>query len=356
MSPHADHSGDSHDPLRNLGGASIRRGGFFRKSGENFAKHRADPCWHGSWTLAARVSAALRLTVLLFFMFGGRAFAQDLEPRTYSANPVGTNFLLAGYGYTWGDVALDPSLPLSDVSAKIHTGILGYSRSFGLLGRQASAAALLPIFSGKIDGLVVGEARSVTRDGLGDPRLRFAVNLLGGAALSPAEFAKREPTTTLGTSLTVVVPLGEYDSEKLVNIGSNRWAFKPELGLSHPFGPFSLDLYGGAWVFTENGDFFNDQKREQAPLYTTQIHGSYTILRRLWVAADGTFYEGGRTTVDGKRSDDRQENSRVGVTLALPLGAHESLKLAWSRGVTTRNGGDFDSVAIAFQLFWFDRP
>ena len=299
----------------------------------------------------------MRLAVVLVgILFVGHAFAQDLEPRAYSASPVGTNFLIAGYGYTWGDVALDPSLPISDVSAKIHTGVLGYSRSFGLLGRQASAAAVLPIFSGKIDGLAVGEARSVTRDGLGDPRLRFALNLLGGPALSPADFAKREPTTTLGTSLTIVVPLGEYDSQKLINIGSNRWAFKPELGLSQPFGPFHLDLYGGAWVFTDNDHFFNGQKREQAPIYTTQIHGSYTILPRLWLAADGTFYEGGRTTVDGKQGDDRQENSRVGVTLAVPLGAHESVKLAWSRGVTTRNGGDFDTVAIAFQFFWFDRP
>lgn len=294
----------------------------------------------------------MRFAVVLVVILGvGGAFAQDLEPRAYSPGPVGANFLIAGYGYTWGDVLLDPSLPIEDVSTKINTAVLGYSRSFGLLGRQASAAVLLPCFSGKVDGLVVGESRKVTRDGLGDPRLRLAMNLLGGPALTPAEFAEREPTTTLGTSLVVIAPLGEYDSEKLVNIGANRWAFKPEIGLSQPYGHWSFDVYGGVWVYTENHDFFGGQRREQDPIWTTQIHGSYTILPRLWLAVDGTFYEGGRTTVDGTRGDDRQENSRVGLTLA-----RQSLKIPWSRGATVRQGGDFNTVGIALQAFWFDRP
>lgn len=276
-----------------------------------------------------RSAAALLCLVLA----AGRASAQELEPRAYSPSPVGTNFLVGGYGYTWGGVLADPSLPVSDVEAKIHTATLGYGRTFGLFGRRASAGVVVPYVWADVSGDVGADSRRVTRDGVGDPRLRFSLNLVGAPALTPAEFARRTEAMTLGTSLVVVLPLGKYDSKKLVNIGTNRWAFKPELGLSHPLGRWDLDLYGGAWVFRDNADFFGGRRREQAPLWTLQSHVSYTFRPRLWLAADATFYDGGRTTVDGER---------------------QSIKIAWSRGATTRIGGDFDVIGVATQAFWFD--
>lgn len=281
------------------------------------------------------------------------ARAQELEPRAYSPNPTGANFVLMGYGHSSGDVVFDPSVPITNVSAKVNMTSLFYGRTFGLFGRSASAAVQLPYVWGTVEGDVFEERRSVYRSGLGDLRLRLTSNLLGGPALGPREFAERRHRTTLGAGFLVVVPTGQYDPAKLINVGTNRWAFKPELGLSHPAGHWFVELYAGAWLFTENPDFFGGSRRTQDPIATFQTHVSYVFRPRLWLAGDGTFYTGGRTTVDGAAKGDLQRNSRFGLTLAVPVKRRGALKVSWARGLTIRVGGDFDTLAVGYQFLWF---
>lgn len=151
-----------------------------------------------------------------------------------------------------------------------------------------------------------------------------------------------------------MVPLGQYDASRLINIGSNRWAFKPELGLSQPLGNVFLEAAAGAWLFTANTDFFGGQRREQKPLWTFQLHAGYTFRPALWLARNATYYTGGQRRVNGVAKQDRQANSRYGLTLSVPLWQHISAKLAWSTGFTTRAGGDFDTFAAAVQYVWID--
>jgi hypothetical protein len=284
---------------------------------------------------------------------GLTARAQELEPRAYSPNPTGANFVLVGYGHSSGDVVFDPSVPITNVSAHVSQAALFYGRTFGLLGRAASAAVQLPYVWGTVEGDVGEERRSVYRSGLADLRLRFTANLVGGPALAPQEFAARRPRTTVGASVVLVAPTGQYDPAKLVNVGTHRWAIKPELGLSRPAGRWFLELYGGAWIFGDNGDFFGGSRKEQDSILTLQSHVSYVFRPRLWLAGDATFYTGGRTTVDGAEKADLQRNTRYGLTLAVPVKRSSSLKLSWSRGLTTRVGGDFDTLAVGYQFLWF---
>ncbi|HEY6548118.1 MAG TPA: transporter, partial [Vicinamibacteria bacterium] len=262
---------------------------------------------------------------------------------------------LVAYGHSSGDVVFDSSLPVSDVHASVNSSAVLYGRTFGLAGRSASVGVGLPYVWGSVQGEVAEEFRRITRSGLADARLRLAVNLLGGPALEPLEFAQRRPRTTLGTSLTLQAPTGQYDPSKLINLGSNRWSLKPELGLSHPWGRLYLEVYAGAWLFTDNDDFFGGQHRQQDPIGALQLHVSYSFRPRLWVAGDATFYRGGGTTVAGVAKDDVQENSRLGLTAAFPLGRRQSVKVSWASGFTTRFGGDFQTLAVAWQLLWFDR-
>jgi len=281
--------------------------------------------------------------------------AQELTPRFYAPAPTGGNILQLGFGRSTGGVLFDPALPFDDVNAGINTGALLYGRTFGLFGRSASAVVGLPYVWGAIDGLVAGQYQQVTRSGLGDLRSQLTVNVLGGPALTPREFAAQRPDTILGLSLAVVAPTGQYDPSKLINIGSNRWSFKPEVGASKTIGPWYLELYGGVWLFGTNANFVGGAVREQAPLGVFQAHLSYTFKPRLWLAADATYYTGGRTTVDGVVKADLQRNSRLGVTLALPVGRRSAVKLSWATGFTTRIGADFDSLGVALQTVWFRR-
>jgi hypothetical protein len=291
--------------------------------------------------------------LILSFVVSSVACAQELEPRAYSPNPVGANFLVSGYGHSSGGVLFDPSLPFSDVQADLNSALVGYGRTFGAFGRGATALLAVPYVWGDISGNVGEDRREISRSGLADTRLKLSINVLGVPALSPAEFAARKPGTTLGASLILVAPTGEYDSSRLINIGSNRWGFKPELGVSHPIGHWFLEASAGVWMFTSNDNFYGGSKREQDPISTLQAHVSYTFRPRLWIAADATYYEGGRTTVNGEDRADLQANLRVGVTLAVPIGVRHAIKLAWSDGASTRIGGDFSNYTIAWQYTWF---
>lgn len=282
-----------------------------------------------------------------------RVRAQELEPRAYSANPIGTNFMMVGYAHSEGGVLFDASLPLSDVTATLDAVSPAYGGTIPVVGRAGSFAIAVPYVWGEASGNVGENSRSASREGFGDLRLRFSLPLMGGEALTPAQFMKRQPSTLIGASIVIVAPTGKYDPSKLVNLGSNRWSFKPEIGWSKPLGHWLVEVSVGAWLFTDNDDFFGGRRREQDVLGSMQLHVSYMFRPRLWVAVDSTYYCGGETRVDGIANRDRQGNSRLGITLSAPLGRAQSIKLAWATGVSTRFGGDFDTYGIFWQYAWF---
>jgi hypothetical protein len=283
--------------------------------------------------------------------------AQDLEPRAYSASPIGTSFLVLGLGRSSGSVIFDPTLPLTDVDATINGATLGLGRTFSLGGKLLLASAALPYTWGEVEGLVAEESRRITRSGLADIRLKVSANLWGAPALKAADFAKAPPRTTIGTSLTVAAPIGQYDGHKLINLGTNRWAFKPEIGVSHPVGRWHVDGYAGLWLFTSNDSFYpGESLRAQKPIVALQGHVSRGFARRAWAAVDATWYSGGRVRVDGGAPTQRQNNARLGATLAVPVGGRQSVKIAFSTGASTRTGADFNTLAVAWQILWIDRP
>ena len=293
------------------------------------------------------------LSILLLLTACVRAAsAQEMEPRAYSRAPVGTQFVLVIYAYQAGDIFTDSSLPLDDVSIKLNSMSVGYGRTFGLKRHQASAAFFMPYIKGSASGTVFEERQNVTRSGLADLRARFTMNLIGSPAMQPKEFAAYKPRTVVGTSITVIAPTGQYDPARLINLSSHRWSFKPEIGISKPVGRWILELAGGAWLFTANHDFFGGVLREQKSLLSIQGGAIYTLRRRMWISGNATFYTGGSSIVNGILNKDRQKNSRVGATFSLPLNQQQSLKIAWAKGVTTRIGGNLNSIVIGWQYTW----
>lgn len=278
--------------------------------------------------------------------------AQDIEPRAYSNAPVGVNFLIAGYVYSEGGLAVDPSLPLTDADLEVHTGLFAYARVFEVAGQSAKIDAVVPYAA--LSGTAEFAGTPVARDvsGFGDPRLRFSMNFHGAPALSLKEYAGYRQDLIVGGSVQVSAPLGQYDPDKLVNLGSNRWFIKPELGVSKAWGPWVLEFATGATFFGDNDDFYGGQRREQDPIYSLQAHLVYGFPSGMWAALTGTYVTGGRTTIDGVEGDDLQQNSRVGATLALPVDRYDSIKFYASTGVSIRTGTDFDIVGIAWQRRW----
>ncbi len=277
------------------------------------------------------------------------AQAQDLEPRAYANAPVGLNFLVMGYGHTEGGVGVDSSLPLTDVNIEVHSAAAAYARTLDIAGKSAKFDVVLPYAWLSGTGKVSGDERDRVVDGFADPRVRFSVNLFGAPALTLDKFPSYQQDLIVGTVLEVTAPGGQYDADKLVNIGTNRWSIKPELGVSKRLGPVTLEMAGGVRFYTDNEEFFGGGVREQAVMYSLQGHLVYSFPFGIWAALDGTFYTGGETTINGEVKDDRLKNSRVGVTLALPVNRYNSVKLYASTGSSGRTGSDFDTVGMAWQ-------
>jgi len=293
------------------------------------------------------------IQIVLSAAIAGNVAAQEMEPRAYSPAPRGTQFVLLTYGHQSGDVLLDASLPLKDVSVKLNAASLGYGRTFNLAGRQANVAVLVPYIWGTAAGTIFEDQIKVRRSGGGDLRFRFSTLLKGGEALGPREFAERKIGTIIGVSVSMVVPTGQYDPARLVNPGSNRWAFKPEIGISKPKDRWTFEMMGGAWLFTTNKSFLGNSHRAQKPMASFQGSVIYTLRRRMWVSGNATFYRGGSTVINDKENEDRQENARIGATFSLPLNQRQSLKVAWAKGVTTRIGGNLNTIAFGWQYAWF---
>ena len=284
------------------------------------------------------------------------AAAQELEPKAYSASPVGATFLVAALSRSTGSVVFDPTLPITDVSARINGAVLGVGQTFPLFGKLALVSAAVPFGWGDISGEVAEEARAITRSGFADARVKMSINLFGNDAMRMREFVKAPRRTIVGASLTVATPTGEYDRTKLINLGNHRWAFKPEVGVAIPRGPWDFDAYLGVWLFTTNGDYYPGARvRSQDSLVALQGHVSYTFKPRLWLAVNGTWYDGGAARVDEGDPIGAVNNSRIGVTLSIPASRRQSLKISYSNGMTVRAGTDFRTVAVAYQ-FLLIRP
>jgi hypothetical protein len=303
---------------------------------------------------ASRISALAALVMLLGV--SGTAVAQDLEPKAYSASPVGAVFVVAGYARSTGSVVFDPSLPITDVEAKVNGALLAGGYTFGLAGKLALMTGALPYAWGDVSGRVFEDAQTVTRSGLSDARVKLSVNLVGNPAMGVRQYVKTPRKTIVGTSLTVVTPAGQYYDTKLINLGTNRWAFKPEVGVALPKGPWDIDVHLGVWLFTDNPDFYPGGKsRSQEPVVALQGHLSYTFKPRLWAAVDATWYNGGAATVEGGTPGSGMNNSRLGATISLPVRRQQSLKVAVSRGVIVRTGTNFTALSVGYQWLWFTK-
>jgi hypothetical protein len=296
------------------------------------------------------------LTGVLFgaFCIARPGSAQDLSPRAYVVTPIGSSAVTATYSNNRGSVSVDPSIPLEDFRVNFHTQALSYYYSFGTFSRSSNITVLVPYALGNFSATVADTEGSLYRSGLADSRVRFAVNLWGGPAIRAKEYLGWKERGLLGVSLTLLVPTGQYDPARLINTGSNRWGFKPELGLSRRWAQrWVLDSYVAGWFFTPNNYYFpGTSLRTQAPFFALEAHLSYYAKPRMWISADGNFWNGGRSTLNGVGGNDLQRNSRAGVTVALPMNRHQALKFSYSRGAYVTIGGDYRTISAAWQYSW----
>ncbi len=288
------------------------------------------------------------------------AWAQDLAPRAYIVAPVRGNAITITWSNYTGNLNLNGAVPITDATGAYNVPVLSYSRTFGFFGRFASISASVPYGFGNFEGELNGTQKEAYRSGLFDSTVRFAVNLKGGPAMHVKEFLKWKQKLLIGASVKVVIPTGQYDGTKVVNWGINRWAVKPEIGLSRRWGSWIVDAYGGAWFYTDNPEAYagaTPKLQTENPIGALEGHLSYDFPKRgCWASLDGNFWFGGITTLAGvENTATRQTSSRIGGTVSYPLTRHQSVKVAYSAGTYVRFGGDYRNLQVAWQYAWLDK-
>jgi hypothetical protein len=211
---------------------------------------------------------------------------------------------------------------------------------------------MVPYTSGDWEGLLDEEFDTRSASGFGDVRAEISWNIFGAPALTSEQIKNYQQKTIIGSSLRIFIPTGEYDSSKLINLGSNRWSFRAEIGVSRAFGKWAAELITSVWVFGDNDNFFGGQHLSQDELYAIKTHLVYTFRPGFWLGAGAGYGNGGRTAVDGIPRDNRQENLRVGIHLAYPFNKRHGVNVGWVTATNHGAGSEFDSITIGYQYAW----
>jgi hypothetical protein len=298
-----------------------------------------------------RKTAFLSMLAMSFSFF---VYAQEMEPRSYSVVPVGLHAAQLSYTFSGGDVVSGLNSPVQNLNINASIISLGYVQTFSLFKKLGRISVGMPYAFLNGTAKVVGVDTAATRNGFADGRIKLGINLIGSPAIAPKDFQKFQEHTVLGVSVVISVPIGQYYSDKLINIGSNRWGIKPEIGVSHREGRLFYEGYAGVWFYTENNQYFHKSTLSQNPLFSFQAHMDYTFKHGKYVAINGGFASGGETSLNAVQRFDDQENWRIGATFSTPVfNKHQSIKFMINTGVATRSGQNYTAVTLAYQYNWF---
>jgi len=297
------------------------------------------------------------LGFLCTLLFSAISLAEELEPRRWTHLPINTNFIGGGFAHTDADISFDPVLKIEDGQVDLHTWVAKYIRTFALFEKTARVELLQGYQEGRWTGLLDGVPTTVRRSGWADTRLGFSINLYGAPPLQGKEYAVYraaiDTETIVGTGLSIQLPTGDYMNDKLINLGTNRFTFRPRVGVLHTRGKWSVEVTGVVELYTDNTDFFNGKELENDPLYVIHGHLIYTLRPGVWAGLSAGYDYGGRSTIDGVEKDDRKQNVGWALSFGFPVSRHLGFKLAYIGTRTQESTGiDSDSDIAGFSAFW----
>jgi len=282
-----------------------------------------------------------------------RLFAQFTDPHSYDNTPIGTNQLELVYAYAHSNASIDTSLVLGGAKFNLSQGSVSYTRHFGISRHLVWVQANVPIAS--LSGSVVGTHLQGSTTGFGDSGFEFAALLKGGQALKASEFENHEPTTILGVSFSVTAPTGQYDPNRLLNLGSGRWSFKPEIAIVHPFGPgkkWQADGYMNVYFFTDNTSYRGSEILRQQPLPGFEGHVSYSFNDKVWASFDTRYSFRGTTDVNGVDQGNAQRNFGLGSEINVSFNSRSALVFVFERALVHHNGPSATGFAIKYDYSW----
>ena len=291
--------------------------------------------------------------VLAALLIPDEACAQFSNPRAYDNTPVGTNQLELRYAYVQANTSIDSALIVTGANLRLDQGTIDYTRYMGLLHRLMWVEAAVPVAG--LSGSITGTNIQGSTIGVGDSSYQLAMLLKGGPALTVAQFESYKPTTSLGVSLSITAPTGLYHSDKILNLGSHRWSFKPEIALTHPFGPeqkWEFDAYANISFYTDNTSYHGSEILGQQPLPGVEGHISYSFNDSVWVSLDTRYSFHGTTFLNGVTQNNAQQNFILGSEMNISLNPRNSLVFEFAKALVHDNGPALVGFSVKYYFTW----
>jgi hypothetical protein len=290
----------------------------------------------------------------------GDATAGGDGPRAYALVPADTNVTRFMFLSLDGNQSFEPGTVVQGSELDVNLAALMYVRSFDLNGN--SFAPFMVLSYGEIDGaLELGgtppTALTGDQSGLFDLQLGLVYGFLGSPALnSPAEYAAHTPGLQMGVLTKAFLPVGSYDSGRVLNTGGNRYALQLGLPTTLAMGTSFLDPDFSSIEVLPSVTFFGDNddptggavQSGQDPLFAVEAHFTRNFGRSLWASLDALYEYGGETKTDGVGNDDRQEAFSLGASVNYTLPSGVNLQASYGEVIwSNRNGRDGSQFRFA---------
>lgn len=269
-------------------------------------------------------------------------------PRAYMLTPADSQILTAYGLFLDGNQNLDPGATSRNLDLDVDVGVLQYTHSFSLFDNACGAFLIAPF--GSTEGTFNFPRFSLTgkSSGLADIQLGGVFGLYGSPALEVADYLTYDPGFSLGLLAKLTAPTGEYDENKVINLGSNRWGLQVGVPMGYYLGESFLDdelttfeLLPSVFFFGDNSDPFRAGESSQDPLFQIEAHITRNLSRMVWVSLDANYQYGGETSTDGISGNDSRESFGLGGTIGVNLSKTLSINATYG-GIISHNDNGAD--------------
>ncbi len=282
------------------------------------------------------------MVMISIFLISGMALAET-DPKDLVPIPAGTDvFLVYHRSISGTDMYQDGDKVSNNADFSCQLTMARYVHAFGVWGGTLQLNIIQPF--GSID-LELGELDDSNND-LGD-------TVLNASYYYP--FVNEDKNKLfLGAAIYVIPPTGGYDSEKSVNLGSNRWAYRPGIFFAWEIDRLLIEGTGTIDFYSDNTDYSVDSLTEEKdPLYVAECHFSYNFTQSFYTSLSYRWSKGGETELEGIGSmNDETDTKEMMFTAAVTITPQTQLMLQYSTDLDVENGIKQDYVGVRWAYFW----
>jgi hypothetical protein len=174
---------------------------------------------------------------------------------------------------------------------------------------------------------------------------------LGDMILLSSFWFVNDPANKTWVAFTpyVTVPTGNYNDERPgTSLGSNRWSYTAEFGMTKGFGEnTTVDLIAAVDFFGRNDDYVG-QSQKKDKVWSAQAIYAYNLTPTLWASAKYTWASGGETELGGVDQHDRSKVQTVALGIAKQLSRQDNVQVEYMQDIKVDNAFETRGARVRF--------